>query len=146
MASIRPNQTSTSEGSTPRPRHTICFSESNQHTQQDLKDNIRGLVRQARVPMVRGDDSKRMDELTAIATHQPCPDCGSSDALTHNADGSTKCYSCGLFTPNRNKTNTPTQHTSMSNVSPLGFVQGKFMDITPRGINKETCTKYSYQI
>jgi len=34
----------------------------------------------------------------------------------------------------------------MSNVSPLGFVQGKFMDITPRGIDKDTCVKYSYQI
>jgi len=32
-------------------------------------------------------------------THQPCPDCGSSDALAINADGSSKCFGCGEFTP-----------------------------------------------
>lgn len=32
-------------------------------------------------------------------THQPCPDCGSSDALAVNEDGSSKCFSCGVFTP-----------------------------------------------
>jgi len=29
--------------------------------------------------------------------HQPCPDCGSSDALAVNEDGSTKCYACGEY-------------------------------------------------
>ena len=86
------------------------------------------------------------EELTAVATHQPCPDCGSSDALSLNADGSTKCYSCGIFTPNKNRDTQTNTQTKMSNVSPLGFVQGKFMDIAPRGIDKDTCVKYSYQI
>jgi len=31
--------------------------------------------------------------------HQPCNHCSSSDAMTINEDGSTKCYSCGEFTP-----------------------------------------------
>jgi len=31
-------------------------------------------------------------------------------------------------------------------VSPLGFVNGEFMDIAPRGINRDTCVKYGYQI
>ena len=30
-------------------------------------------------------------------THQPCPDCGSSDALTKYADGHTFCFSCNKF-------------------------------------------------
>lgn len=29
--------------------------------------------------------------------HQPCPDCGSSDGLAVNEDGSTKCYACGAY-------------------------------------------------
>lgn len=29
--------------------------------------------------------------------HQPCPDCGSSDALSINEDGSTKCFKCGVY-------------------------------------------------
>lgn len=37
--------------------------------------------------------------MKAEKIHQPCPDCGSSDALTMNTDGSSKCYSCGVFTP-----------------------------------------------
>ena len=28
-------------------------------------------------------------------THQPCADCGSSDALTIYKDGGTYCFSCG---------------------------------------------------
>ena len=31
-------------------------------------------------------------------THQPCSDCGSSDALTVNEDNSTYCFSCEKFT------------------------------------------------
>ena len=40
-------------------------------------------------------------------THQPCdnPECGSSDALVINEDGSTKCFSCGKFTPSRSTGN-----------------------------------------
>ena len=30
--------------------------------------------------------------------HQPCNDCGSSDALTINIDASTKCFKCGKYT------------------------------------------------
>ena len=31
--------------------------------------------------------------------HLQCPDCGSSDALAVNEDGSSKCFSCGVFRP-----------------------------------------------
>ena len=31
--------------------------------------------------------------------HQPCPDCGSSDALQINNNGSTFCHSCRKYTP-----------------------------------------------
>ena len=37
--------------------------------------------------------------MTFKKLHQPCPDCGSSDALSVNDDGSTKCFSCGVYTP-----------------------------------------------
>ena len=32
--------------------------------------------------------------------HQPCPLCGSSDAVGVNEDGSAKCFSCDSFMPN----------------------------------------------
>ena len=34
-----------------------------------------------------------------IASHQPCTDCGSSDALSINNNGSTFCHSCKQYTP-----------------------------------------------
>ena len=29
--------------------------------------------------------------------HQPCPDCGGTDPLAVNEDGSTKCFNCGSY-------------------------------------------------
>jgi twinkle protein len=41
-----------------------------------------------------------------VRTHQPCPDCGSSDALSINDDGSTRCFSCDTFTPSKDSSMT----------------------------------------
>lgn len=38
--------------------------------------------------------------MTFTKTHQPCPDCNSSDGLAYNDDGSSKCFVCDTFTPN----------------------------------------------
>ena len=152
MASFRSNQTSTCQGSSPRPRHPFHLSKSIKHTQQEKQDDLRGLVRQARISVVRESPTTHMDtthtqnEFVAIATHQPCPDCGSSDALTINSDGSTKCHSCGIFTPTHK---TQTKHTTppmTTTALPKGRVTGSFMDIEPRKINKDTCVKYGYQV
>lgn len=34
-----------------------------------------------------------------VKLHQQCDDCGSSDALSMNEDGSSYCFSCAKFTP-----------------------------------------------
>ena len=31
-----------------------------------------------------------------VKTHQPCSDCGSSDAVAYYQDGNTYCFSCGM--------------------------------------------------
>ena len=79
------------------------------------------------------------EELDFIKTHQPCPSCGSSDALSINSDGSTKCFSCGKFTPSANK-----EKIIKSPVS--GFVKGAVLPLTVRKINEETCKKYDYRV
>ena len=76
--------------------------------------------------------------LDFVKTHQPCNDCGSSDALSINADGSTKCFSCGQFTPS-NKENIQVS-------KPLGFLTGTIVPITARRINEEVCKKYDYRV
>jgi twinkle protein len=45
--------------------------------------------------------------------HQPCPDCGSSDALVINEDGSTKCFSCGIYHASQDALEAST-HTQVS--------------------------------
>ena len=67
--------------------------------------------------------------------HQPCPKCGSSDALLINDDGSTKCFSCGEFTPS----GSPQQENI-----PKEFLKGVARAIPQRCLNQETCKKYKY--
>lgn len=75
-------------------------------------------------------------------THQPCPDCGSSDALLINDDGSTKCFSCEKFTP------APKDYNPNEKYTPkpiLDFVKGRVTDIPERGLLKTSCQKYNYR-
>lgn len=73
-------------------------------------------------------------------SHQPCPDCGSSDALIINDDGSTKCYSCGKFTPSE----TPQDKTPET--TPKDFIKGKIKEINERFLTSDSCKKYSYRV
>ena len=80
-------------------------------------------------------------------THQPCPDCNSSDALCINEDRSTKCFSCGKFTPkpknivpmNNNYTKPPTPPTETVH-------SGTYAPLTDRSILKETAMKYGVKV
>ena len=69
------------------------------------------------------------------ATHQPCPVCGSSDALQINDNGSTYCHSCNTYTPVKN-----------TKKLPENYIKGKFSNISSRCLLKDTCKKYSYTI
>lgn len=79
--------------------------------------------------------SKRLPEAEKV--HQPCPDCGSTDALTINKDGSTKCYSCEKFTPS--KTRGEHKVEVEEKTSKIKY-QGEFLEIPERRIKQETAT------
>ncbi len=68
--------------------------------------------------------------MKAIATHQPCDTCGSSDALAFNEDGSSKCFSCGTFTPSKTKSRF------------REIPKGGFTALAERKISSQTCEKY----
>ena len=72
--------------------------------------------------------------------HQPCPDCGSSDALLINDDGSTHCFSCGKHTAGDGgaevKAKTPL---------PSDFLKGAAKNIDARCLKQDTCKKYRTQ-
>lgn len=79
------------------------------------------------------------DQLKAVKIHQPCPDCGSTDALTINSDGSTKCYACDTFTPSRNKK----QRSVVLDKTPSSlYYTGEFLPLKERRIKQETAAFY----
>lgn len=77
-------------------------------------------------------------------THQPCPDCPSSDALQINDDGSTYCHSCNTYTPSKQKK----EGVGANNPAPSNsdFIRGVAKAIPERGLDQKTCSKYKYNI
>lgn len=71
--------------------------------------------------------------------HQPCPDCGSSDALTIYDDGSTYCFSCKKLTFARERGFMTSQEEIKTD-----FLKGKASDIPSRCLTKAACAKYKY--
>ena len=69
------------------------------------------------------------DEEIPLRTHQPCLDCGSSDALSEYADH-TYCFSCSK----RN-----TKRAPVKKLSPLATT---FFDLEDRGISRRVAEKY----
>ena len=82
------------------------------------------------------------DPLEAAAIHQPCPKCGSSDALTVNTDGSTKCYSCGTFTPGSRTEIAVSKALSRSMLHP----DCDTPDLESRKLKRETLRQFGYFI
>lgn len=77
-----------------------------------------------------------MSSSEILRAHLPCPDCGSSDALSEYTDGHTYCYSCNAL-HNSNETNTTTKYDDfISNMS--------LKPLKARGITESTCRKYQY--
>jgi twinkle protein len=78
-----------------------------------------------------------------LASHQPCDDCGSSDALAVY-DWGTKCFSCGAthFDNDRKPMERNfTVHTAL--VAPTDLT---YESVTDRGITKTTCQDYGVGI
>ena len=89
--------------------------------------------------------------MSFVELHQPCPDCGSSDALSVNDDGSAFCFSCGQwFSRSRYESITGTTFKQMGDIQinvvqnePLTFAEeGEFKEISDRGISLDTAKKY----
>ena len=76
-----------------------------------------------------------------VATHLPCPACGSSDAYSINDRGWGKCFSCGKNINEEGVTKPMTERTSKD--KPL-VPFGEYRALTKRGITEETCKKFGY--
>lgn len=76
--------------------------------------------------------------------HQPCPneDCGSSDALRINDDGSTYCFSCRTYTSLHKRKKRETQAESVTGSYTLP-VEGRKSGIPERGLTVNTLERYT---
>lgn len=71
-----------------------------------------------------------------LRAHLPCPDCGSSDALSEYSDGHTYCYSCNAL-HNSNDNETTTKYDDF-------ITDMTLKPLKARGITESTCRKYQY--
>ena len=77
--------------------------------------------------------------------HEPCPECGSSDANGVYDDKSSFCFSCKTYKPKPNEKRVKLTEISKKNKTfkkalPKGEVKG----LRHRGISEETCRKFGY--
>lgn len=79
----------------------------------------------------------------ALKTHQPCPKCGSSDALAIYEDGH-KCFSCGDYSGGNRDASAPASPTEGD--PPTPFISGQYAALTYRRIAEDTCRKFGYQV
>lgn len=86
------------------------------------------------------------DESTLVAAHLPCPDCGSTDALSEYSDGHTYCFSCGARKGGKASSETTKSPEKQAKPLPGGIRRGEYRELASRRISLETCKKTGYQI
>ena len=67
--------------------------------------------------------------------HEPCPACGSSDALARYTDGHTFCFSCQTRTAGHGQESKLPMQTNVN-------FKGSAQRLQKRGISQQTCEKY----
>lgn len=84
-----------------------------------------------------------LDNSEIEASHLPCPDCGSSDALTLYADGHTHCFSCET-TKFANGKGTGQKVKKGCKLIPLDHL--RLEPLKKRKIQQSVCQRYGYYI
>jgi twinkle protein len=87
-----------------------------------------------------------MDDKTWDKVHQPCPLCNSSDAVGVNTDGSAKCFSCGEFMPDYEKSCEGESMTTNTAKLPDDINEGSFNALSDRRISQATAKKYGVKV
>lgn len=75
--------------------------------------------------------------------HEPCESCGSSDAKAVYDDGHTYCFAC--LKHEHGDGSTPKQEDRQVERSD-GFVSGTAQALSKRGLSKETCNLWGYEV
>lgn len=81
-------------------------------------------------------------EESHLLRHQPCSDCGSSDACALYSDGHTFCFSCNAYTHGGD--DVEVSHAPSSEV--FSPIRGESTALPKRKLSQETTTKWGYEI
>jgi len=84
-------------------------------------------------------------ELKFVKKHQPCPNCGSSDARSINDNGTSKCFSCRKFFKSYENEQTVEQD-EITVIENKTEQEGVFAPLSDRQISLETAKKYGVRI
>ena len=79
----------------------------------------------------------------AVLTHQPCEDCGSSDALAIYSDGHTYCHKCEQWRAGDGERKAEVRTTYSR---PSNLLTGEFKALNKRKLTEETCRKFGYRV
>jgi twinkle protein len=92
---------------------------------------------------------KKLEESPIVLKHQPCDECGSSDAKSYREDGSAFCFSCNK---NFKPTNINIEETKVNNFesnTTVGLSEVATYNsyqLSSRGISKETVDHYNVKM
>jgi twinkle protein len=76
-----------------------------------------------------------------LKSHQPCPDCGSSDALAVY-DWGTKCFSCGTTKGSKTAQEGLKQRMTVHTLTLVPPTALEYRSVPSRGITRDTCMDY----
>ena len=79
--------------------------------------------------------------MTFIKHHLACPQCGGSDPVSLNEDGSAKCFSCETYLLNYNKELTG-EIVTEKETDTTALHGGDYVALTDRRISEATAKKY----
>ena len=82
-------------------------------------------------------------EDSAFLFHEPCPECGSSDAGSRYSDGHFFCFACQHY--EHGDEEGPT-HNHSGKKHMEGLLTGEFKSLPKRGLTEDTCRKFGYQV
>lgn len=85
-----------------------------------------------------------MTDESSFIQHEPCPSCGSSDALARYSDGHGFCWSCKKYHHANGEVTEQPKRGRMSKTHE--FVNGETQALSKRCISEETCSKWNYQV
>lgn len=77
-----------------------------------------------------------------FVSHEPCPNCGSSDANSVFSDGHTYCFACEHYTPGDAEDTDEKPNRHVKGLLPVG----DYIALTKRKLDEESCRKWGYSV